>query len=267
MNRNVFITGASSGIGKAIATYLTEQGCRVIGTARRLRQDFDGPFELIPLEVTDDVSVQHACELALDRLRRIDVLINNAGYGLSGPIEDTDIAAAKEQFDVNYFGVVRTTNALLPHFRANRAGTIINISSLGGLISLPFQAHYSASKYALEGYTEALRMELKPFGIQVCNVNPGDFNTAFTEHRKIVERTSEEYMAAFERFLAMYENDERNGSSPLLVARLVARLIQEKRLKVRYTVGKPSQTIGVGLKRWLGPNLFEEILTKVWPVR
>jgi short-subunit dehydrogenase len=156
MNKKILITGASSGIGKVVGEYLTKKGHSVIGTSRDPdRQQVE--FEMIKLDVTDDASIDNAFQILFDRFDKIDVLINNAGFGICGPIESTSIKEAKDQFETNYFGVVRVTNKLLPHFRINKSGLIINISSLGGLIGMPFQGHYSASKFALEGYTEALR--------------------------------------------------------------------------------------------------------------
>ena len=216
-------------------------------------------------DVTDKESVNNACKLALDKLTRIDVLINNAGFGIYGPIEQTSIEEAKSQFETNYFGVVRMTNEILPHFKSNRnGGLIINISSLAAFIGLPFQGHYSASKFALEGYIEALRMELKPFNIKACNINPADFKTEFTANRKLVSNISIEYQEKFNQFLKMYEKDESDGSNPILIAKLIDKLINQDNIKVRYLIGKQSQTIGFNMKRLLGSSLFEKMMNKMW---
>lgn len=138
---------------------------------------------------------------------------------------------------------------------------------MGGLIGLPFQGHYSASKFALEGYTEALRVELKPFNISVCNVNPGDFNTTFTSNRKFTEVLSEEYKEKFDQFLETYSKDEGNGSDPIIIAKLIHRLIStEKKVGIRYVIGQKSQTLALFIKRIVGARIFEKILMKVWNV-
>lgn len=266
MGKNIFITGASSGIGRTIAEYLAENGHNVIGTSRKSGLKIS-KFELIQLDVTDEQSVHTAVQTAIEKLSTIDVLINCAGYGLYGSLEDTSIVEAKHQMETNYFGVVRMVSAFLPHFRDNKKGLIINISSMGGLIGMPFQGHYSASKFALEGYTEALRMELKPFNIAVCNINPGDFNTAFTSNRKLTQSLTPEYKEKFNQFLKIYSTEEENGSDPLLIAKLVHRLISTvKNVSVRYVIGKKSQTLGLFMKRVVGERLFEKVMMKIWKV-
>lgn len=266
MAKNILITGASSGIGKIVGEYLTTKGHKVIGTSRSPDINYE-KFELIALDVTDDASVNEAFNVALEKLTRIDVLINNAGFGMCGPLENTSIEESKSQFETNYFGVVRMTNKIIPHFKHNNTGgLIINISSLAAFIGLPFQGHYSASKYALEGYIEALRMELKSFNIRACNINPADFKTEFTANRKLISNVSIEYQEKFDQFLKMYESDENDGSNPILIAELIDKLIYKDKVKVRYLIGKKSQTIGYTLKRFLGYNLFEKILHKIWNV-
>lgn len=266
MRKNIFITGASSGIGKTIAEYLSEKGYNVIGTGRKSGSK-SSKFELISLDVTDEESVRTAFQYAIEKLSTIDVLINSAGYGLYGSLEDTSIEEAKAQLDTNYFGVVRVIKAFLPHFRKNQNGLIINISSMGGLIGMPFQGHYSASKFALEGYTEALRMELKPFNIMVCNINPGDFNTTFTSNRKLTESLSRHYKEKYNQFLETYSKEEENGSDPIIIAKLVHRLIGTvKNVSVRYVIGKKSQTMGLFMKRIVGERLFEKVMMKMWHV-
>lgn len=262
---NIVITGASSGIGKVIGEYLLTRGHQVIGTSRYHEGPF-GHLELLRLDVTSDESVEEFTQTLGSRFDRIDVLINNAGFALCGPIENTSIAECKEQFETNYFGVVRVTTSLLPFFRKQRTGKIITISSLAGLIGMPFQAHYSASKFALEGFTEALRMELSPFHIQACTINPGDFHTSFTANRKMASSIDPAYSESCGQLLAQYEEEERNGSDPILIAKLVASLIQRKRLKVRYIVGKPSQTVSVTLKRIFGESLFEKVMKLIWKI-
>ena len=266
MNKTILITGASSGIGMVVGEYLTKKGHTVIGTSRNSDRQSE-VFEMIKLDVTDDKSIDDALQIILNRVDKIDVLINNAGFGLCGPIESTSLDEAKSQFETNYFGVVRITNKLLPHFRTNNSGLIINISSLGGLISLPFQAHYSASKYALEGFTEALRLELLPFNINVCNINPGDFNTSFSKNRRFAQKLDEAYKEKFVQFLKMYESEEQQGSNPVIIAKLIHNIIQKKKTKVHYLVGKKFQIIGSPIKRFIGSNLFESMMIVLWKAR
>ncbi len=266
MIKNILISGASSGIGKVVGEYLTNKGHNVLGTSRNPDPNYK-IFELIALDVTDDESVNETYQMALKKLGIVDVLINNAGFGISGPIENTSIEEVISQFNTNYFGAVRMITKLLPHFRSNRDGLIVNISSLGGLIGLPYQGHYSASKFALEGLIEALRMELKPFNIKACNINPADFKTEFSINRKLVSEVSNEYKQKFNQFLKMYEKDESDGADPILIAKLIDKLIQQDSVRVRYVIGKQAQTMGFTMKRLLGSVLFEKMMTKMWNVK
>ena len=180
--RVALVTGASAGIGASCAAFLAAKGYRVYGGARSAVMA-EGVEPLI-LDVTDDVSVARAIETILARESRLDVLVNNAGFGIAGAIEDTSIEEAREQFEVNFFGVLRMCRAVLPVMRRQKSGYIVNIGSIGGLIAIPFQGFYSATKFALEGFSESLRMEVRPFGIQVVLIEPGDHRTAFTQNRR-----------------------------------------------------------------------------------
>lgn len=261
---NVLITGASSGIGLVTATYLQAKKMNVIGTSRNpADKAFD--FPLIQLDVTNEESVDRCISNTLQQLKHIDVLINNAGYGIIGPIENTSYEEALQQFETNYFGVTRMNKSILPHFKSRNQGMIIHISSIGGLIGLPFQGHYSASKFALEGYAEALRLEMRPLGIKVVNINPGDYKTEFAANRKIISGITPEYRERFNQFLTMYSNDEQNGSDPIAVAKLIHRLILKKNgHAVRYLSGNIMQTTAAKAKNLLGNKLFEKILIKIW---
>ena len=180
----ILITGASSGIGKATANLLVQQGYTVYGTSRKASESTNG-VRMLTMDVTQPASIQQAVEQILSEQGRIDILINNAGLGISGALElETDEEIGK-QMDTNFMGVVRMCKAVIPIMRKERKGFIINISSIGGLIAVPFQGFYSASKFAVEGYSEALQHEVRPFGIRVCLVEPGDFYTNFTANRGI----------------------------------------------------------------------------------
>lgn len=264
---NVVITGASSGIGKSVAEYLSSRGHVVIGSTRSLSGKSLSSVELLELDVNDDNSVATFYNSVCRRFDKVDVLINNAGFVLSGPAESTSMAECKAQFETNYFGVVRMTNAFLPLFRRQKHGLIINVSSLGGLISMPYQVHYSASKYALEGYTEAMRMELAPFHINMCNINPGDLRTSFTVNRRMTSRIETAYAKKFEQIMHIFEDEEKNGADPIVVAKCVEQIINKKSVRMRYIVGKRSQTVAYTIKRLVGHALFEKVLMLMWKVR
>ncbi|MDB5977973.1 MAG: family NAD(P)-dependent oxidoreductase [Nevskia sp.] len=260
----VLITGASSGIGKICAEHLHAQGYRVYGTSRRaaVAPSSDG-FRLIAMDVTSEDSVAQAIELILSREGRLDVVFNNAGDGIAGAVEDTSIEEARQQLDTNFFGVLRVCRAALPVMRKQGAGLILNVSSLGGLVGLPFQGLYSASKFAVEGMTEVLRMEVRPFGVRVALIEPGDFRTGFTAQRRKVRAAqgSNAYTARFDKALATMERDENGGADPIAVAHLLERLITTRSPRPRYKVGGFFQKLSVGpLRKILPQKLFEYLL-------
>jgi NAD(P)-dependent dehydrogenase (short-subunit alcohol dehydrogenase family) len=264
----ILVTGASSGIGRACATLLAQQGHRVYGTSRT-RRGAVADFTMLPMDVTDAATVQAAVQTLLEREGRIDVVVNNAGIGYGGAVEDTALEEAQATFETNFFGALRVCHAVLPAMRAQRNGTIINISSIGGMISLPFQGLYSASKYALEGMSEALRMEVKRFGIHVVLVEPGDTCTQFTANRRNTRGADENpiYREAYRRTLARIEADERNGAAPETVARTVLRIVASSRPKVRYVVGPFQQKLAVLLKRLIPSGLFERIIMMTYGIK
>ena len=250
----VLVTGGSSGLGRAMVERLTADGHRVYGTSRR---PADGSW-LLPLYVTDDASVAACVESVVSDAGRLDVLVSNAGYGIAGAVEDTTLGEARSQLETNFFGAVRVTQAVLPVMRAQGSGRIITVTSFAALQALPYQPFYSASKWALEGFGEALRLELRGSGIDACTVLPGDFRTGFTEQRVLTaESSSPEHGDRLADVLATYERDENAGAHPAKVGALVARLVEAPRLRPRYLVGKPSQRAAVNLKRVLPASVFE----------
>lgn len=263
----ILITGASSGIGEACAGLLQRRGYRVYGASRRLRPESSGPFEAIQLDVNDDDSVNACVRQIVGKESRIDVVVNCAGFGIAGAVEDTSVEEAKAQFETNFFGVVRVCKAVLPEMRNQRAGLIINISSLGGMIAVPFQAFYSASKFALEGLTEALRLEVLPFGVRVVLVEPGDFNTPFSANRQFAAASQQEtaYRDLFQKALRVSERNESNAPSAAAVARLVERIIESPSPRLRYSVGPLFERLTPLLKLvlpsrltdWLTLNYFD----------
>ncbi len=256
----ILVTGASSGIGKACAERLRSNGYIVYGTSRKA--SFPPEDGMIRMDVRDDESVKRCIDYIVEKEGGIDVVINNAGIGLAGAVEETTIEEAKEIFETNFFGVHRVCKAVLPVMRKQGNGLIVNVSSIMGLIALPFQPFYSASKFALEGYTEALRMEVKPFGIRVVLVEPGDINTPFVDNRKIVENRIEDYVPYFERVMEIVERDERNGSPPEDVAKLVERIVKEKNPRPRYRVGPFMERFAANLKGFIPDRIFEKLVMK-----
>jgi NAD(P)-dependent dehydrogenase (short-subunit alcohol dehydrogenase family) len=214
------------------------------------------------MDVCDDQSVEQAVLRVVQEAGSIDALVNNAGCGLAGPVEDTHSHEALRQMDVNFMGAFRVARAVLPVMRQRRSGVIVNISSLGGLFGLPFQSFYSASKFALEGFTESLRYEVSPFGVRVALVEPGDVKTGFTGSRVLAAGadSSSAYAAVFSKCMGIVEKEERQGVSPEAIAKLVCRIIEGKSKRPRYSCGHFSQRLSAVLKRLLPGRLFEAII-------
>lgn len=256
----ILVTGASSGLGQAIARRLAAEGHTVFGTSRKAVAD-SGAVRMLALDITDDRSVDACVAQVVESAGRIDVLINNAGAGLCGSVEDTDLDEARWQMETNFFGAVRMIRAVLPVMRQQGGGRLITVSSLTGLAALPFQPYYSASKFALEGLNEALRLELHGSGIDSTTINPGDFKTGFTSARTMARKAcSSRHEARLKATMAIYERDELNGPEPVEVAALAARLVMQDRVGVRYLVGRLDQRLGMMLKRLLPAVLFERLM-------
>lgn len=259
----ILITGISSGFGKHTASLLAKEGHAVYGTNRNDSAETDPMVKVFHLDLLDNSSINKAVELVLDREGRIDVLINNAGMHTGGPLETLPEEFIRKQFETNFFGLVQLTQQILPVMRKQKSGTIINISSIGGLMGLPFQGFYSAAKYALEGFSEALRMEVKQFGIKVVVVNPGDFRTNNTTNRRNFLAASDEksaYRVQFEKTLSIIEKDETKGWNPEILAKRIVRIIECKKPKQRYIIASPEQKLAVVLKYFLPSKLFSKIL-------
>jgi len=254
----VLITGVSSGIGQASARLLAQRGCAVFGTIRdRSRAEKLPDVEVLPLDVRVEESVRTCVDTVLNRTGRLDVLVNNAGYVLRGAIEETTLEEAKAQFETNFFGVVRMVRAVLPTMRGQRSGHIINISSAVGLAPVPFGGFYSASKFALEGYSEALRHEVKAFNIHVSLVEPGYIKTRLTEN---TQSPAAERIADYDpwRRRASEVREQKLSKAPeaRLVAECVLRIVDSASPRLRYGVGKETARI-VRLRRLLPEALFE----------
>jgi NAD(P)-dependent dehydrogenase (short-subunit alcohol dehydrogenase family) len=275
--RIVLVTGASSGFGKACAIHLGKNGYRVYGTSRSATFDPEAGkvrpdnhlFTMIPMDVRNDASVNDGVSYILEKEGRIDIVINNAGIAIAGAIEEISIDELQNQFETNFFGAFRVCRAALPQMRAQKSGYIINISSIGGLMGIPFQGAYSATKFALEGLSESLRIEVKPFGIHVVLIEPGDFKTGFTDSR-IIANGSHDHSAYADQFkivLPIMENEERNGADPHLLALLVEKIINHPNPKVRYTTGKMEQRFSTLYKRLVPSKMFEKAFMKYYKLR
>ena len=266
----VLITGASSGIGRACAQHLAQRGYRVYGTSRRAPLPPDpaapGSPVMIRMDVDQDESVSQAVEFILREEGRLDVVVNNAGFGIAGAVEDTSMGEARAQMETNFFGVLRVCRAVLPAMRERRAGLIVNVSSLGGVIALPYQALYSASKFAVEGLTEALRMEVKQFGIRVALLEPGDCSTQFTANRCVVEagQLNGPYTERFDHMIKTVEADEQGGCPPEKIAHALERIIRQPSPRPRYRHGPAIQSLAASLKGILPGKLFEWLFMKVY---
>jgi NAD(P)-dependent dehydrogenase (short-subunit alcohol dehydrogenase family) len=261
--RVVLVTGASSGIGQSCARLFAARGQRVFGTSRHPEHHAVEGVEMVAMDVTSDDSVARGVEAVLAAAGHIDVVVNNAGYCLAGSTEDTSLAEAQRQFDTNFFGVLRVCKAVLPSMRARGRGLIINVGSLGGLVGLPYQGVYSATKFALEGLTESLRYELRPFGVDVTIVEPGDIETPITDNRVFAEAAaspSSPYKASFDATMAIIEREERGGASAASVAEAVFRVANERRPAIRHTVGRLSQRSSSWGKRFMPARVFERII-------
>ena len=265
--RAIVVTGAASGIGRATAERLAAAGHRVYGGDIRLdAAPFSSPVHLSHLDVDDDESCQSFVRGVLGDAGRIDVLFNNAGFGIAGAAEETSMEEARAQVETLFFGTARMCREVLLPMREAGGGLIVNMSSIGGLIALPFQAFYSAAKFAVEGYTEALRFEVAPFGIDVVLVEPSDIRTPFTDRRRVVVGTSDDspYRERFRAVLDRAEADERGGSDPEQVARLIERIVGARRHRLRYTVGDPAIRATPVLKRILPGPLAESLVRAYW---
>ncbi len=248
--KTAFVTGASSGIGAAIARRLINDGYRVFVGARRMdrmRGLVDAGAVALPLDVTDDASMVAAMEAIRSDSGRLDVLVNNAGYGSYGSLEEVPIEEGRRQFDVNVFGLARLTQLALPMMRAQRSGTVVNVTSIGGKIYEPFGSWYHASKFAVEGMSDCLRMELAPFGINVVVIEPGAIKTEWTEISRLnllQHSGSGPYAKYAEAHAQMLSNADAASmaSSPEVVADTVSKALKARRPHTRYATGGGART-------------------------
>ncbi len=258
----VLITGGSSGIGKAIGVYLTSKGYIVYGTARNpAKYPNFKDFKLLQMDVRDFDSITAALQSLLEKEGRLDVLINNAGIGITGPLEETPTKEILKAFDTNFNGPLNVIKAVLPQMRIQNNGLIINITSIAGYMGLPFRGIYCATKGALEIITESYRLETKKFGIYFTSLAPGDFATNIASgryHAPVVKDSP--YEEAYQKTLSSIDEDVDNGGNPLEVAKKVLHIINTKNPKVHYRVGSFLQRFSIVLKRILPGKVYEKLL-------
>lgn len=261
----ILITGASSGIGKATALQLIQEGHTVYGAARRVEKMQDlveaGGYSL-QMDVTKDTDMESGVAQIIEKEGRIDVLINNAGYAIYGSVEETPIEEARRQFEVNIFGLARMTQLVLPHMRAQGSGQIINVSSMGGRIYMPLGAWYHGTKHALEGWSDSLRLEVKQFGIDVVVIRPGAIATEFGDvmlepmikrsgdgpYKKITQSMAKSVRDSYEK--------ENASSPPSVIAKTISKAVNANKPKTRYTAGKLAKPL-VFVRNYLGDRFFD----------
>lgn len=261
MKKVVLITGGSSGIGKSVGEFLTQKGFVVYGTSRNPKKIDNHPFKLVALDVKDIDSISNAIEIVIATEGSIDILINNAGMGITGPIEETPTNEMRKVFDTNFFGAIDVMKAVLPQMRKQKSGLIINVTSIAGYMGLPFRGIYSATKGALEIVTEAVRMEVKSFGIQVTNVAPGDYATNIASgryHTPVFENSP--YKKVYQENLDLMDAHVNSGGDPIEMAQAIYKIINASNPKVHYKVGSFMQKFSIVLKKILPDTIYEKML-------
>ena len=256
----IIITGASSGFGKATAELLSAEGHTVYGLCRRAVEH--KTIRYLTCDVRDREAIGRLVADIVEAEGRVDVLVNNAGMGIGGALELATAEEIELQMGTNFMGCVNMCQAVLPYMRRARQGKIINLSSIGGLMGLPYQGFYSASKFAIEGFTEALAAEVRRFGIRVCMVEPGDFATGFTASRRNSQATLDDadYGPVFRTSLGLIEKEENGGLKPEVLARRIARLVERRNPPLRNVVANLEQRASVWLKRVVTGNQMVSVL-------
>lgn len=259
----VLITGASSGIGKAVSIMFAEAGHHVYGGSRRKTSVPN--VKMLVMDVRSESEVKNGINQILSEHGRLDILVSNAGTGIAGSVEDTSISEAISQFETNYFGALRVIREVLPIMRGQRSGTIIAVGSLAARFALPFQAGYSASKAALSTTLEAMRAEVSPYGVRVCVIEPGDTQTSFTESREstYLAAKGSAYSERFLRSVNKMAMDERSGKAPILAAKAIYKAAMSKNPPIRKGVSRTDRFI-VFLRRLLPDRFVCFLVGKVY---
>ena len=261
MKKVVLITGGSSGIGKSVGEFLTEKGYVVYGTSRNPDKIKNHSFQLVALDVNKYATIEAAVAEVISKEGQLDVLINNAGMGITGPIEETPTQEMRKVFDTNLFGAIDVMKAVLPQMRKQQSGLIINVTSIAGYMGLPFRGIYSATKGALEIVTEAIRMEVKNFGIEVTNVAPGDFATNIASgryHTPVFENSP--YKKVYQENLDLMDAHVDSGGDPIEMAKAIYKVINTSKPNIHYKVGDFMQKFSIVLKKILPDKTYEKLL-------
>ena len=262
VSKIVLITGATSGIGKETALLLASKGFLVYGTARNV-EGKNLPFRLLPMDVRNETSIKEAVQQILTEVGRIDILINNAGVGITGAVEELPAEQLHNVFATNLYGAIAVIQQVLPAMRAQGSGRIINIASIAGYMGLPFRGAYSASKGALLLMSEALRMEVKQFGIEVTTISPGDYATDIASrryHTPVIENSP--YAEVYAKQLQLMNEHVDSGGDPKEMADKILKVINIKHPKVHYKQGSFLQKFSIVLKRLLPSKRYEKMLMK-----
>lgn len=259
MSKTIIITGSSAGIGFALAEYFGKKGNKVYGLSRKNVEN--NYFTTIPTDVTDQSAIENAISKILETEKNIDVLINNAGMGMVGPVENSSQEEILKLFNLNLAGSVMMMSAVLTKMREQKSGKIINISSIGSEMGLPFRGFYSASKSAVDKVTEAIRYEVLPWNLQITSLHLGDIKTNIAENR-LKTNVSDVYKSTFEKVYASMNEHVDKGSEPIEVAEFVEKLLQKNTLKPHYYFGVFGQKLGVYLKWILPQSVYESLMKK-----
>lgn len=260
--KNVFITGASSGIGLACAQAFAEAGCHVTGvsrhcTASKTEYSGGGSLEMRPMDVTNEAQI----DSVIDSLLAIDIAVLAAGMGVAGAAEELPLAMARQQIETNYLGVLAVGNSILPRMREQGHGLLIVVGSIAGRVSIPMQSHYSSSKYALEAYVDAVRMEMRPYGVRACILEPGDTRTGFTSARHTYLKSGSPYQAIVSASVNKMAKDEQNGRDPSSVAKAALFLCRKKNPPARLPIGFEYKLLMFLLR--LLPDRFKEWILRL----
>ncbi|WP_417195990.1 SDR family oxidoreductase [Bizionia sp.] len=261
MSKVVLITGGSSGIGKSVGDYLALKGFTVFGTSRSPEKYTTSNFPILGLDVNKSYTISDTVNRVIEKAGRLDVVINNAGVGITGPIEEIPEEEIRNNFETNFFGPIYVIKAVLPQMRKQQSGLIINVTSIAGYMGLPYRGVYSASKGALELITEAFRMEIKAFNIQMTNVAPGDFATNIASgryHAPVLEDSP--YKGPYGNTLRLMDTHVDTGKDPLEMAKAIHKIINTPKPKVHYKVGEFMQKFSIVLKRILPDKVYEKLL-------
>ncbi|MDG1064088.1 MAG: SDR family oxidoreductase [Flavobacteriaceae bacterium] len=263
MSKVVLVTGASSGIGRSIALNLHQNGFVVYGTSRTPNNYKDLPFELLALDLHKSQTFSAVLDQIIAKHDRLDVLVNNAGAGITGPLEETPIETSKAAFETNFFGPIALLNAVLPQMRQQKYGLVINITSIAAYMGLPFRGVYSATKSALEVITEAYRMELAPFNVQLTAVAPGDFATNIAESRfHTPAAKASPYHDDFQKTLRLMDDHVHKAKNPQPMADMVLKIINTSQPKPHYRVGTWLQKFSIVLKMILPQKVYERLIMR-----